>query len=264
MKAIFITGNQPRHAFFVSKIHKYFSESVWFVDERNNNLKSSKGVKKKSLNNHLIDLKKSKNKIFFCKIKFTKKLIKKNIIQRSEFFDNSLFNKLKFMSSDYLFTYGCGKLSNKILKIKTIKNYFNLHGGLSPYYKGSITNFWPSYFLSPQFSGMTLHQISENLDGGDIFFQTSSRIRKKDNINDLSMQNSKDFTLLFEKKFKSRKFFKVKKGIKQEKKYGIWKKSHLTKDHISLVYSLCSGKINNFVLKNKILISKPNLIDVYQ
>ena len=36
------------------------------------------------------------------------------------------------------------------------------------------------------------------------------------------------------------------------------------KDHISLVYSLCSGKINNFVLKNKILISKPNLIDVYQ
>ena len=75
----------------------------------------------------------------------------------------------------------------------------------------------------------TLHQISENLDGGDIFFQTSSRIRKKDNINDLSMQNSKNFTLLFEKKFKSRKFFKVKKGIKQEKEYGIWKKSHLTK-----------------------------------
>ena len=117
MKAIFITGNQPRHAFFVSKIHKYFSESIWFVDERNNNLKSSKGVKKKSLNNHLIDLKKSENKIFFSKIKFTQKLIKKNIIQRSEFFDDSLFNKLKFMSSDYLFTYGCGKLSNKILKI---------------------------------------------------------------------------------------------------------------------------------------------------
>ena len=116
MKAIFITGNQPRHAFFVSKIHKYFSESVWFVDERNNNLKSLKGVKKKLLNNHLIDLKKSKNKIFFSKIKFKKKLIKKNIIQRSEFFDNSLFNKLKFMSSDYLFTYGCGNFQIKYSK----------------------------------------------------------------------------------------------------------------------------------------------------
>ena len=265
MKAIFITGDQPRHKFFVCKIHKHFKESIWFIEKRIDKQKFSKIKKKNNVFlNHIINLKESEKKIFFSKFKFTKKLKKKYFIQRKDFFNHNLYNKLKLQKSDYLFTYGCGKISNRILKLRKIKNYFNLHGGLSPYYKGSITNFWPSYYLSPQFTGMTLHKISNNLDGGDIFLQNSSKINMKDNINDLSMRNVKDFTILFEKKIKTKKFFKIKKGIKQNINYGIWKKNHLTQNHISLIYKLCSGKINNFAIKNKLLISNPNLIDVYK
>jgi hypothetical protein len=32
---------------------------------------------------------------------------------------------------------------------------WNIHGGLSPWYRGAITHFWPSYMLEPQLTGMS-------------------------------------------------------------------------------------------------------------
>ena len=40
----------------------------------------------------------------------------------------------------------------------------NLHLGLSPYYRGSATLFWPFYFLLPQYAGITFHKISKHID----------------------------------------------------------------------------------------------------
>jgi folate-dependent phosphoribosylglycinamide formyltransferase PurN len=44
----------------------------------------------------------------------------------------------------------------------------NLHLGLSPWYRGSATLFWPFYFLQPSFAGATLHQILPEADAGEI------------------------------------------------------------------------------------------------
>ena len=75
---------------------------------------------------------------------------------------------------------------------------------------------------------MTLHKISENLDGGDIFFKTSSRIRKKDNINDSQCKIQKILCSCLKKNLNLENFSKLKRN-KAGEKYGIWKKSHLTK-----------------------------------
>ena len=37
------------------------------------------------------------------------------------------------------------------------KEKINLHLGLSPWFKGSVTLFWPFYHLMPQFCGSTFH-----------------------------------------------------------------------------------------------------------
>ena len=86
------------------------------------------------------------------------------------------------MKADLLLSFGCSKIDNLILK--EILKYLNIHGGLSPNFRGSISNFWPTYLLEPQLTGYTLHKLSNSIDGGEIIFQTSVKLHKNDGIHD--------------------------------------------------------------------------------
>ncbi|RKE85551.1 formyltransferase family protein [Rhizobium sp. AG855] len=48
---------------------------------------------------------------------------------------------------------------------------FNLHLGLSPYYRGVGTNFWPLHDGLPEYVGATIHLLDEGIDSGPILFQ---------------------------------------------------------------------------------------------
>lgn len=44
----------------------------------------------------------------------------------------------------------------------------NLHLGLSPYYRGAGTNFWPLVNREPEYVGATIHYLDEGIDTGPI------------------------------------------------------------------------------------------------
>lgn len=44
----------------------------------------------------------------------------------------------------------------------------NMHTGLSPYYRGDSTLFWPVYYNDPHNLGVTVHELVESVDGGAI------------------------------------------------------------------------------------------------
>ena len=46
-----------------------------------------------------------------------------------------------------------------------------MHGGLSPWYKGGATHFWPTYLMEPEFTGITVHETTKDLDAGAIIHQ---------------------------------------------------------------------------------------------
>ena len=46
-----------------------------------------------------------------------------------------------------------------------------MHGGLSPWYKGGATHFWPTYLIEPEFTGITVHETTKDLDAGAIIHQ---------------------------------------------------------------------------------------------
>ena len=67
--------------------------------------------------------------------------------------------------------------------MKNLKGYkWNIHGGLSPWYRGGVTHFWPSYLLEPEYTGMTLHELTNDIDGGGIIHQNISSLNIKDGI----------------------------------------------------------------------------------
>ena len=68
---------------------------------------------------------------------------------------------------------------DKIIKTENFKSkkLFNLHFSLLPKYRGCHTNFVQLY-NGEKYSGVTLHEIDNSIDGGPIISQRKFKIRK--------------------------------------------------------------------------------------
>lgn len=63
--------------------------------------------------------------------------------------------------------YGTGIIRPHIFN-KATRVTLNMHTGLSPYYRGDSTLFWPVYYNEPEHLGVTVHELVESVDGGAI------------------------------------------------------------------------------------------------
>ncbi|WP_340117708.1 formyl transferase [Pelagibius sp. 7325] len=61
----------------------------------------------------------------------------------------------------------------------------NMHLGLSPYYRGSATNFWPLVDGLPECVGVTVHHAILKVDGGAILAQARPDVALGDDAHDL-------------------------------------------------------------------------------
>lgn len=84
-----------------------------------------------------------------------------------------------------MLSYGCHKIEAET-RAAAAGFRWNIHGGLSPWYRGVATHFWPSYLLEPQMTGMTVHELTDELDGGAIVHQAVAPMVSGDGLHDLA------------------------------------------------------------------------------
>ncbi len=77
---------------------------------------------------------------------------------------------LEQVRPDYLLVYGTGIIGLDLI-VKYPERLINCHLGLSPYYKGAATNFWPLVNGEPECVGATFHIIVPEVDAGPILHQ---------------------------------------------------------------------------------------------
>lgn len=80
---------------------------------------------------------------------------------------------------DLLVSYGCSLIRRELLDAFAGR-FLNVHLGLSPYYRGSGTNYWPLVHGRPEFVGTTFMHIDAGIDTGEIIHQTTARIARGD------------------------------------------------------------------------------------
>jgi len=85
---------------------------------------------------------------------------------------------------DIVFIFGTGLISHEMLNILP-RLTINLHLGLSPWYKGAATLFWPFFHLEPQMAGSTFHIVTNRIDAGSIVSQVVPNIVLGDGIHDV-------------------------------------------------------------------------------
>lgn len=97
---------------------------------------------------------------------------------------------------DVVYTFGCNLLPDWFLEATTTQ-FVNFHGGLSPWYRGTLTTFWPSYLLQPEKTGYTIHKTTKSIDGGHIYARIPVSIDQSHSLNGLAFQATLDFAQSF-------------------------------------------------------------------
>lgn len=88
------------------------------------------------------------------------------------------------LEPDVVLVFGTGMLREDILS--TFKGrIINIHLGLSPYYRGSGTNFWPLVNREPEYVGATIHCLDPRLDYGSILAHARPVIERGDGPHDI-------------------------------------------------------------------------------
>lgn len=90
-----------------------------------------------------------------------------------------IYEEVKRSAAEVFFVFGASLIKKPLLDYIAPKA-FNLHLGLSPFYRGSGTNFWPFVHGSLQFVGATVHELSAEVDGGAIAYRARPRIDSAD------------------------------------------------------------------------------------
>ena len=159
-KALILTSSSPRHKFFMSEINKHFSNSLGIVENKNNYYTTQRNSSLK-IKNHFEQLTYNENKYFNNEIN------ENNYKVVSSVNDSNLIKWSKEQNFDVICLFGTVILNNNWLETYPDK-IINLHLGLSPFYRGSATLFWPFVFDEFHFIGSTIHLAVQKVDAGPI------------------------------------------------------------------------------------------------
>lgn len=110
-----------------------------------------------------------------------------NIFSFGDISSVSVIESLRDLDVDLVLVFGTSILRPSVINAFGSK-LVNLHLGLSPYYRGVATNFWPLYDRKPEFVGATFHRLSNIIDGGEILLQIRPQIELLDDCYTLGMR----------------------------------------------------------------------------
>ena len=88
------------------------------------------------------------------------------------------------LSPEVVLVFGTGLLRGGILE-RFAGRIINLHLGISPYYRGAGTNFWPLVNREPEFVGATVHYLDAGIDTGPMIAHARPEIAAADGPHDI-------------------------------------------------------------------------------
>ncbi len=263
MKIIWIGGNHPRHFYYLNRINKSFPVSGAIIEERVGGTNSQipdipKNLNEQDKKNFQIHFKNrfdSEEKYFSNTEKPSCPLLH---IQEDELNSQKTVKFVESISPDVVLTYGCHMIKEPLIS-KLPDNTINLHGGLSPKYRGVATMFWPFYFLEPNHVGTTFHYLTSTPDAGTIIHQTVPKLEYGDKIHDVSckaiISASDDMVRLLSILEKEKSWKKFKQTGGKNFLYNDFKSEHLR-----VIYNLFNDDIVDQYLSGKIKSNPPNLL----
>lgn len=92
------------------------------------------------------------------------------------------------LKSDFYVVFGASFIKGDLCDYLVSNRAINIHMGVSPFYRGSSTNFWALYDKRPEYVGATIHLLTKGLDSGPILYHALPPVEAYEPF-DLGMQS---------------------------------------------------------------------------
>ncbi len=119
-----------------------------------------------------------------------------HFLPKGEINDPHHANDIAALEPDLLAAYGCSLIREPLLS-RFEGRFLNVHLGLSPYYRGSGTNFWPLVQGRPEFVGATFMYIDAGIDTGAIIHQIRATVLPDDTPHQIGNRLIRDVALVY-------------------------------------------------------------------
>lgn len=185
---IIMTGNSLRHRYFANKLSAHFNV-VWIVSEKKKPLfKSGKEPEDKIVADYE-EVRLQREADYFKEyLKFNAGAHNILAIPWGESNSHKVYNRIIKFKPRYIVLFGSSIIRPPLLS--SFKDrVVNMHLGLSPYYRGVATNFWPLVYNEPECVGVTVHLATLKVDGGAILGQTRPSLSIDDDIHDITCKS---------------------------------------------------------------------------
>lgn len=269
MKIIILTNSELRHTFLrkaialdnrITVLKSYCEGTEKSLSTQIRASDSSSDIQKK----HLSARERSEKDFFETFVKLTEDESHPEFIKKGSINDDEFVNQIKRLNPDLIVAYGCSIIKESLLEAFEGK-FVNIHLGLSPYYRGSGTNFWPMVNRELDYLGVTFMHIDAGIDTGKVIHQYRARVYENDTPHQIGNRLIADIAVITRELVRS---FDVLEDLEQiiiPEKCKYYKNSDFTEKSVKLLYrNFEAGMVDEYLSmkeNDKVKILTNSLLD---
>jgi phosphoribosylglycinamide formyltransferase-1 len=201
VSVVILTGSETRHIFMRKalavdrrlRVLKTYCEGL---EKSLENLVESSGGEKKLRLVHLEQRLNSEADFFNVFVALCPDFSQPVALPKGEINHPTYAKDITDLAPEVIAAYGCSIIREPLLSLFP-RRFINVHLGLSPYYRGSGTNFWPLVEGKPEYVGATFMYIDSGIDTGEIIHQIRARIFPGDTPHQIGNRLIADIALVY-------------------------------------------------------------------
>ena len=244
MKIVVLTSDSLRHKFLANTLSSYCDDALIISEckPQTSSFDDSKNYTK--IENHFL-LRDKTEKSFFPNDNY---FIPKTLpILYKEVNSPYVYKVIKNFKPDILIIFGSSIIKEPLISLLPTGHIINLHLGISPYYRGSGTNFWPFVNNELEYLGSTILHLDAGIDTGDIICHVRPKIELNDNVHTLGCKIIKSSV---ESLIKIIKLLDEGKKLNRVKQWDVKDRYYKTKDFDEIALSKYKNNLKNDMIKN--------------
>ena len=183
MRVVLLTSNAIRHKYVANHLANHLADSIEeflvISESKKNDSLSTEEIISSEIDQHFFERFKTEQKFFSNNDYFSCNVVP---VLHNETNLSYVYDIIKKFNPDLIIAFGTSIIKEPLLSLLKPGRFINLHLGLSPYYRGSGTNFWPFVNNELEYVGSTILHIDPGVDTGDIVTHVLPKIEIGDNV----------------------------------------------------------------------------------
>ena len=184
VRVVIMTGDQRRHRHVAHRLQERFDVRGVVVEPSHAAGAAGSPEDAEVLTRHFALRDEAETRFFAGDGAWRIESARRLAVERGAANADAVFSWIMAREPEYLVLFGSSLIGERLLGAFP-RRCVNLHLGLSPYYRGSGTNFWPLANREPELVGATIHLATAGIDAGPILTQVRPAMEPGDQSHDI-------------------------------------------------------------------------------